>query len=120
MLGSTSRGSYERTARPSGTSALIRPPIEVKRNLVAAGRRVADPWARIERVRKNPAMRSIFGLMRLDEGRVLWEGRSEDGGLARRSGCMPESRGLYPRMPVREKSMYVAARGPLTWPAASG
>jgi ABC-2 type transport system ATP-binding protein len=51
---------------------------------------------------KTTAMRAIFGLVRLDAGEVLWDGRPI--GLAERLrfGYMPEERGLYPRMPVGE------------------
>jgi ABC-2 type transport system ATP-binding protein len=51
-------------------------------------------------------MRSVFGLVRLDAGDVLWDGRPV--GLAERLrfGYMPEERGLYPRMPVGEQLEY--------------
>jgi ABC-2 type transport system ATP-binding protein len=57
---------------------------------------------------KTTAMRSIFGLVRLDEGRVLWDGQPVEGSVARRFGYMPESRGLYPKMQVREQVEYFA------------
>ncbi|MCC7364402.1 MAG: ATP-binding cassette domain-containing protein [Dehalococcoidia bacterium] len=57
---------------------------------------------------KTTAMRSIFGLVRLDAGRVLWDGRPVDGSVTRRFGYMPESRGLYPRMPAGEQVAYFA------------
>jgi ABC-2 type transport system ATP-binding protein len=55
---------------------------------------------------KTTAMRSDFGLVRLDAGQVLWDGRPV--GLAERLrfGYMPEERGLYPRMPVGEQLEY--------------
>jgi ABC-2 type transport system ATP-binding protein len=55
---------------------------------------------------KTTAMRAIFGLVRLDAGEVLWDGRPI--GLAERLrfGYMPEERGLYPRMPVGEQLGY--------------
>jgi ABC-2 type transport system ATP-binding protein len=55
---------------------------------------------------KTTAMRAIFGLVRLDAGEVLWDGRPI--GLAERLrfGYMPEERGLYPRMPVGEQLEY--------------
>jgi ABC-2 type transport system ATP-binding protein len=57
---------------------------------------------------KTTAMRSVFGLVRLDAGRVLWHGQAVDQATARRFGYMPESRGLYPKMRVREQVEYFA------------
>lgn len=57
---------------------------------------------------KTTAMRSIFGLMRLDAGRVLWDGRPVTSEVSRRFGYMPESRGLYPKMPVLDQVEYFA------------
>ena len=55
---------------------------------------------------KTTAMRAVFGLVRLDRGEVLWDGRPV--GLAERLGFgyMPEERGLYPRMPVGDQLEY--------------
>jgi ABC-2 type transport system ATP-binding protein len=55
---------------------------------------------------KTTAMRAVFGLVELDEGEVLWDGRPV--GLAERLrfGYMPEERGLYPRMPVGAQLEY--------------
>ena len=55
---------------------------------------------------KTTTMRAIFGLVELDGGQVLWDGRPI--GLAERLrfGYMPEERGLYPRMPVGEQIAY--------------
>lgn len=55
---------------------------------------------------KTTSMRAVFGLVQLDAGTVLWEGRPI--GLAEqlRFGYMPEERGLYPRMPVGEQLEY--------------
>jgi ABC-2 type transport system ATP-binding protein len=55
---------------------------------------------------KTTAMRAVFGLVRLDAGEVLWDGRPI--GLAERLrfGYMPEERGLYPRMPLGEQLAY--------------
>ena len=56
---------------------------------------------------KTTAMRTIFGLVEPDAGRVLWEGQSI--GLAERLrfGYMPEERGLYPRMALGEQLAYL-------------
>jgi ABC-2 type transport system ATP-binding protein len=51
-------------------------------------------------------MRSVFGLVSLDAGAVLWEKRRVTREQRRRFGYMPEERGLYPRMPIREQMRY--------------
>jgi len=58
---------------------------------------------------KTTAMRSIFGLVRLDSGRVTWNGAPVTPEATRRFGYMPEARGLYPKMQVREQVEYFAA-----------
>jgi ABC-2 type transport system ATP-binding protein len=55
---------------------------------------------------KSTTMRSIFGLVRLDAGEVLWEGRAIGPEERRRFGYMPEERGLYPRMHIRDQVAY--------------
>jgi ABC-2 type transport system ATP-binding protein len=55
---------------------------------------------------KTTAMRAIFGLVPLDAGEVLWEGRPVGRPERLRFGYMPEERGLYPRMPVGEQLAY--------------
>jgi ABC-2 type transport system ATP-binding protein len=55
---------------------------------------------------KTTAMRAVFGLVRLDSGRVLWGGRPVGLEERLRFGYMPEERGLYPRMPVGEQLEY--------------
>jgi ABC-2 type transport system ATP-binding protein len=55
---------------------------------------------------KTTAMRSVFDLVRLDSGRVLWGGRPIRRAERLRFGYMPEERGLYPRMPVAEQLVY--------------
>ena len=56
---------------------------------------------------KTSAMRTVFGLLRLDEGGVRWNGRSVGPEVRRRFGYMPEVRGLYPRMKVRGQLIYL-------------
>jgi len=56
---------------------------------------------------KTSAMRAIFGLLRLDEGGVAWNGRPVGPEVRRRFGYMPEARGLYPRMKVRAQLTYL-------------
>jgi ABC-2 type transport system ATP-binding protein len=55
---------------------------------------------------KTTAMRAVFGLVRPDAGEVLWGGRPVGLEERLRFGYMPEERGLYPRMPVREQLEY--------------
>jgi len=57
---------------------------------------------------KTTTMRSIFGLVRLDAGEALWNGRPIGYEERRRFGYMPEERGLYPRMRILEQVSYFA------------
>jgi ABC-2 type transport system ATP-binding protein len=67
---------------------------------------------------KTTAMRAVFGLVQLDAGEVLWDGRPV-GLLERlRFGYMPEERGLYPRMPVGDQLEYFGRLHGLTARAA--
>jgi ABC-2 type transport system ATP-binding protein len=52
------------------------------------------------------AMRSVFGLVELDAGAVRWRGRPVTRPDRERFGYMPEERGLYSRMRVREQLVY--------------
>jgi ABC-2 type transport system ATP-binding protein len=56
---------------------------------------------------KTTAMRAVFGLVRLDAGAVSWRGAPITGVERARFGYMPEERGLYPRMRVREQLLYL-------------
>ena len=55
---------------------------------------------------KTTAMRAVFGLVQIDGGEVLWCGRPVRLQERLQFGYMPEERGLYPRMPVREQLEY--------------
>jgi ABC-2 type transport system ATP-binding protein len=55
---------------------------------------------------KTTTMRAIFGLVELDAGEVVWDGRAIGFAERLRFGYMPEERGLYPRMPVGEQVAY--------------
>ncbi|HEX2303067.1 MAG TPA: ATP-binding cassette domain-containing protein [Gaiella sp.] len=55
---------------------------------------------------KTTAMRAVFGLVPLDSGRVIWDGREIGFAERLRFGYMPEERGLYPRMRVGEQLEY--------------
>ena len=56
---------------------------------------------------KTTAMRAVFGLVELDAGTVRWQGRSISAAERARFGYMPEERGLYPRMRVRDQLVYL-------------
>ena len=56
---------------------------------------------------KTTAMRAVFGLVGLDRGAVTWRGAPVTGVARARFGYMPEERGLYPRMRVREQLLYL-------------
>jgi ABC-2 type transport system ATP-binding protein len=56
---------------------------------------------------KTTAMRAVFGLVALDDGTVTWRGQPIGPSERLRFGYMPEERGLYPRMPVREQLLYL-------------
>jgi ABC-2 type transport system ATP-binding protein len=55
---------------------------------------------------KTTTMRSIFGLVHPDAGRVAWDGRPIDEAARLGFGYMPEERGLYPRMTARSQITY--------------
>jgi ABC-2 type transport system ATP-binding protein len=56
---------------------------------------------------KTTAMRAVFGLVELDEGTVRWQGRPVCAAQRAQFGYMPEERGLYPRMRVRDQLVYL-------------
>jgi ABC-2 type transport system ATP-binding protein len=67
---------------------------------------------------KTTAMRAIFGLMTPDSGDIRWQGRPVDAGARQRFGYMPEERGLYPRMRVRDQLVFLGRLSGLTSAAA--
>jgi ABC-2 type transport system ATP-binding protein len=56
---------------------------------------------------KTTAMRAVFGLVELDEGTIRWHGAPVRASDRARFGYMPEERGLYPRMRVRDQLTYL-------------
>ena len=68
---------------------------------------------------KTTTMRAVFGLTDLDAGTVRWNGGPVDLATRRRFGYMPEERGLYPAMKVREQVEYLARLHGLDGPAAA-
>jgi ABC-2 type transport system ATP-binding protein len=64
---------------------------------------------------KTTAMRAVFGLVALDAGTIRWHGQPISAADRARFGYMPEERGLYPRMRVRDQLVYfgrLCGRGP--------
>jgi ABC-2 type transport system ATP-binding protein len=66
---------------------------------------------------KTTAMRAVFGLAELDAGTIRWCGVPVSAAERTRFGYMPEERGLYPRMRVRDQLVYL---GQLCGRTASG
>jgi ABC-2 type transport system ATP-binding protein len=56
---------------------------------------------------KTTAMRAVLGVTRLDGGEVRWDGRPVGRAVRRRTGYLPEERGLYPKMLVAEHLVYL-------------
>lgn len=57
---------------------------------------------------KTTAMRIVLGVLAPDAGEVRFRGRLVDADMRRRFGYMPEERGLYPKMRVRDQLIYLA------------
>ncbi|MEQ7123063.1 ATP-binding cassette domain-containing protein [Actinopolymorpha sp. B11F2] len=70
---------------------------------------------------KTTTMRILMGVLAQDAGAVHWHGRPADADARRGFGYMPEERGLYPKMRIRNQLIYLARlRGtPPTVAAAS-
>ncbi len=56
---------------------------------------------------KTTAMRCAVGVTQPDAGSVTWQGGPIDLAVRRRTGYMPEERGLYPKMRVHEQLVYL-------------
>jgi len=57
---------------------------------------------------KTTAMRIALGVLEPDAGEVRWRGARVDAATRRRFGYLPEERGLYPKMRVRDQLVYLA------------
>ncbi len=57
---------------------------------------------------KSTTMRAIFGLVEPETGEMSWNDEALRHEHLRRFGYMPEQRGLYPKMPIREQIAYFA------------
>jgi ABC-2 type transport system ATP-binding protein len=67
---------------------------------------------------KTTTMRIILGVLEPDRGEVRWRGAPVDLPTRARFGYMPEERGLYPKMRVRDQLAYFAALHGLSTPDA--
>ncbi|MEV6692464.1 ATP-binding cassette domain-containing protein [Micromonospora sp. NPDC051196] len=56
---------------------------------------------------KTTTMRIILGVLAADAGRVTWGAQPLNRSIRGRFGYMPEERGLYPKMSVREQVVYL-------------
>jgi ABC-2 type transport system ATP-binding protein len=68
---------------------------------------------------KTTAMRCVFGLVTPEAGEVRWDGRPVTDQDRLRFGYMPEERGLYPKMKVREQMVYFGRLSGMASPDAS-
>ena len=57
---------------------------------------------------KTTTMRIVLGVLAADSGSVSWRGGPIGAAERRRIGYMPEERGLYPKMRVRDQLVYMA------------
>ena len=55
---------------------------------------------------KTTTMRTILNILNPDGGQVTWNGKPIDRAVRRRFGYLPEERGLYGKMAVREQIVY--------------
>ncbi|MEO6913811.1 MAG: ATP-binding cassette domain-containing protein [Candidatus Baltobacteraceae bacterium] len=65
---------------------------------------------------KTTTMRMILGIYTPDAGSVTWDGKQIDGSMRRRFGYLPEERGLYGKMKVREQIAYFGRLHGMTEP----
>ncbi|MBO2518697.1 MULTISPECIES: ABC transporter ATP-binding protein [Limnochorda] len=65
---------------------------------------------------KTTTMRMILHILEPDEGAITWQGRPVREVATREFGYLPEERGLYPRMTVREELRFFAALRGVTGP----
>ncbi|MEV0154486.1 ATP-binding cassette domain-containing protein [Micromonospora sp. NPDC050686] len=63
---------------------------------------------------KTTTMRIVLGVLAADAGQVTWQGVPLSRAARRRFGYMPEERGLYPKMSVREQVVYLGRLHGLT------
>ena len=57
---------------------------------------------------KTTSIRMILDIIVPDSGQVRWKGRVVDASIRKTFGYLPEERGLYPKMKVRDQLMFLA------------
>nr|WP_238942028.1 ABC transporter ATP-binding protein [Bacillus sp. REN10] len=57
---------------------------------------------------KTTTFRMILGLMQQTDGRITWKDQSINYDMSAHIGYLPEERGLYPKMKVKEQIVYLA------------
>ncbi len=67
---------------------------------------------------KTTTMRAVVGMVSLDRGTITWDGAPVDDSVRTRIGYMPQERGLYARMKVREQVVYFGRLAGLSRSAA--
>lgn len=67
---------------------------------------------------KTTTIRMVLDIIVPDSGAVRWHGKTVDGDSRRTFGYLPEERGLYPKMKVRDQLMFLAQLHGLSAPAA--
>ena len=67
---------------------------------------------------KTTTLRIVCGLLAADDGSVTWRGEAVDARVRERIGYMPEERGLYPKMRVRDQLEYFGVLHGLAHPQA--
>jgi ABC-2 type transport system ATP-binding protein len=55
---------------------------------------------------KTTTMRAVVGMVKLDGGTITWDGSPVDDAVRARTGYMPQERGLYARMKVKDQVVY--------------
>lgn len=68
---------------------------------------------------KTTTMRMILGILTPDGGSMTWDGEPIDGRVRRRFGYLPEERGLYGKMKVREQIAFFGRLHGVVEPAIS-
>lgn len=56
---------------------------------------------------KTTTMRMVLGIIMPDDGRIFWKGDGYSSVLTRMMGYLPEERGLYPKLKVKDQIVYL-------------
>lgn len=57
---------------------------------------------------KTTTFRMILGLLSITEGSISWKGRPVNYSITSKIGYLPEERGLYPKLKVKDQLVYLA------------